>query len=63
LAWRFSIPKESESRSSRTWATPGGELYVVNGAFKEHLIPAVKEIIEKVDFAAGKMFINPLKGY
>ena len=29
---------------------------------KEHLIPAVKEIIEKVDFVAGKMVINPLKG-
>jgi len=47
---------------ARTWSTPGGELYVVNGAFKEHLIPAVKEIIEKVDFAAGKMVINPPKG-
>jgi 16S rRNA processing protein RimM len=47
---------------ARTWATPGGELYVVNGAFKEHLIPAVKEIIEKVDFAAGKMVINLPEG-
>ena len=47
---------------ARTWATPGGELYVVTGAFKEHLIPAVKEIIEKVDFAAGKMVINPPEG-
>jgi len=47
---------------ARTWSTPGGELYVVNGAFKEHLIPAVKEIIEKVDFAAGKMVINPPEG-
>ena len=46
----------------RTWATPGGELYVVNGELKEHLIPAVKEIIEKVDFAAGKIVINPPEG-
>ena len=47
---------------ARTWSTPGGELYVVNGAFKEHLIPAVKEIIEKVDFATGKMVIDPPEG-
>lgn len=45
-----------------TWSTPGGELYVVRGAEKEHLIPAVKEIVEKVDLAAGKMIINPPEG-
>jgi 16S rRNA processing protein RimM len=47
---------------ARTWSTPAGELYVVDGAFKEHLIPAVKEIIERVDLAAGKMIINPPEG-
>jgi 16S rRNA processing protein RimM len=47
---------------ARTWSTPAGELYVVDGGFKEHLIPAVKEIIEKVDLAAGKMVINPPEG-
>ena len=38
------------------------DLYVVQGATKEHLIPAVKDIIEKVDFASGKMIINPPEG-
>ena len=47
---------------ARTWSTPGGELYVVSGDSKEHLIPAVKEIIEKVDFVTGKMVINPPEG-
>jgi 16S rRNA processing protein RimM len=47
---------------ARTWSTPGGELYIVNGASKEYLIPAVKEIIEKVDLAAGKIIINPPAG-
>jgi 16S rRNA processing protein RimM len=47
---------------ARTWSTPAGELYVVDGAVKEHLIPAVKEIIERVDLAAGKMIINPPQG-
>ncbi len=47
---------------TRTWPTPGGELYVVRGEDKDHLIPAVKEIVEKVDFAAGKMIINPPDG-
>jgi 16S rRNA processing protein RimM len=47
---------------TRTWSTPAGELYVVTGTLKEHLIPAVKEIIEKVDFANGKVIINPPEG-
>jgi 16S rRNA processing protein RimM len=47
---------------ARTWATPAGEIYVVTGESKEHLIPAVKEIIEHVDLATGKMTINPPRG-
>lgn len=47
---------------THTWSTPGGELYVVQGVEKEHLIPAVKEIVERVDLAAGKMIINPPPG-
>lgn len=47
---------------TRVWSTPGGELYVVQGATKEHLIPAVKEIIEKVDFTAGRVIVNPPAG-
>ena len=46
----------------RTWSTPAGELYVVKGAEREHLIPAVKDIIEKIDFSEGKMIINPPEG-
>jgi 16S rRNA processing protein RimM len=45
-----------------TLSTPGGEIYVVQGATKEHLIPAVKEMIEEVNFATGKMVINPPDG-
>jgi 16S rRNA processing protein RimM len=47
---------------TRTWSTPGGELYIVQGAEKEYLIPAVKEIVEKVDFTAGRVIINPPEG-
>jgi len=45
-----------------TWSTPGGELYVVEGLTREHLIPAVKEIVEKVDFIEKKIVINPPEG-
>jgi len=45
-----------------TLSTAGGELYVVRGTDKEHLIPAVKEIIEKVDFDARKVIVNPPQG-
>ena len=44
------------------WSTAGGELYVVRGADKEHLVPAVKEIIERVDLDSGKLIINPPAG-
>jgi 16S rRNA processing protein RimM len=40
------------------WSTPGSELYVVAGVDKEHLIPAVKEIISEVDLAAGRMIVD-----
>lgn len=46
----------------RTLSTGGGALYVVQGPTKEHLIPAVKEIVEQVDFAEKKMVINPPDG-
>lgn len=44
------------------WSTPASELYVVAGAGKEHLIPAVKEIIAEVDLAAGQMIVDPPAG-
>jgi 16S rRNA processing protein RimM len=47
---------------TRTWSAGGGELYMVSGTGKEYLIPAVKDIIEKIDFDAGKMIINPPDG-
>jgi 16S rRNA processing protein RimM len=47
---------------SRTWIVGGREIYVVAGASKEYLIPAVKEIVEKIDFDAGEMIINPPEG-
>lgn len=47
---------------TRIWSKEGGDLYVVTGAHKEYLIPAAKEIIEKVDLPEGKMIINPPAG-
>lgn len=45
-----------------TWSTAAGEIYVIQGADKEHLVPAVKEIIQRVDLASGKLIINPPPG-
>jgi 16S rRNA processing protein RimM len=58
----FSVAGERIGTISSTLSTAGGELYVVQGSEREHLIPAVKEIIEKVDFAAGKVIIDPPEG-
>ena len=45
-----------------TLATAGGELYLVQSGSKEHLIPAVKEIIDKIDFSNRKVTIDPPAG-
>ncbi|HJX10044.1 MAG TPA: ribosome maturation factor RimM [Candidatus Binatia bacterium] len=58
----YALSGERIGVITRVWSTPGGELYVVQGATKEFLIPAVKEIIEKVDFTAGRVIINPPEG-
>ncbi len=58
----FALSGERIGTISSTLSTPGGELYVVQGTTKEHLIPAVRELIDKVDFTAGKMIINPPEG-
>jgi 16S rRNA processing protein RimM len=58
----FDMGGNRLGRISRTWSTGGGEIYIVAGDEKEYLIPAVKEIVESVDFDAGKMIINPPDG-
>ena len=58
----FAASGERIGIISSTLSTPGGELYVVQGTTKEHLIPAVKEFIDKVDFTTGRMIINPPEG-
>jgi 16S rRNA processing protein RimM len=47
---------------TRVWFKDGGDLFVVSGESKEYLIPAVREIIEKVDLTEKKMIINPPEG-
>ncbi|HWO43722.1 MAG TPA: ribosome maturation factor RimM [Candidatus Eisenbacteria bacterium] len=42
--------------------TAAGVIYAVAGESKEHLIPAVKEIVDKVDQSAGILVINPPAG-
>lgn len=58
----FSVAGERVGVISATLSTPGGELYVVRGTGREHLIPAVKELIDKVDFTAGRVIIDPPDG-
>jgi 16S rRNA processing protein RimM len=43
---------------TRIWSTPGSELYVIAGADKEYLIPAVQQFIISVDFEADRMIVN-----
>ncbi len=47
---------------TRVWSKAGGDLYVVQGAGKEYLIPTTKEVVEKVDLPGRKIIINPPEG-
>jgi len=47
---------------TRIWFKKGGDLYVVSGASREYLIPAIKEVVEKIDIPGKKMIINPPNG-
>ncbi len=49
-------------RVTRIEPGPGQDLWVVQGAEREHLIPAVAEIVVDVDVAASRVVIRPPAG-
>ncbi len=58
----FDVQGNRLGTITRTWSAGGGEIYLIAGDGKEYMIPAVKEIIEQIDFDRGKMIINPPDG-
>ena len=58
----FTTAGERVGIVQSTMATSGGELYIVHSGSKEHLIPAVKEIVDKIDFANRTVTIDPPAG-
>ena len=47
---------------TRIWPTQGGDLLVVAGPGKEHLIPAVSEFIRQIDVVTRTITIDPPDG-
>lgn len=47
---------------SRIMETGANDVYVVEGDGKEYLIPAIVDVIQLIDLAAGTMTITPLEG-
>jgi 16S rRNA processing protein RimM len=58
----FTTAGERVGIVQSTMVTSGGELYVVHSGSKEHLIPAVKEIVDKIDFTNRTVIIDPPAG-
>jgi 16S rRNA processing protein RimM len=58
----FDVSGRVIGKVARVWIKPGGDLFVVVGPDKTHLIPAVKEIIRTVDLNGGKIIIDPPAG-
>ena len=66
LSVRFLNPREFTKDRHRVqvawenlfWFKEGGDLYVVEGEEKEHLIPATREFIEKVDIPNQRIIVD-----
>jgi len=43
-------------------ATGGTDVYVVRGRGREYLIPAIKDIVSRIDLDSGIMTITPMEG-
>lgn len=41
---------------------PANDVYVVRNEDREYLIPAIKDVIKKIDMASREMLITPLEG-
>lgn len=42
--------------------TPAHDIYVVRDGDRERLVPAVEEVVQRVDLAAGRLVIRPIEG-
>ena len=58
----FDVAGERLGVVTQVWSKPGGDLYVVSAGEREYLIPAVKDMIEKVDLDLGKIIVNLPEG-
>ncbi|MCY4486547.1 MAG: ribosome maturation factor RimM [Deltaproteobacteria bacterium] len=47
---------------TRIWAKQGGDLLVVAGAEREHLVPAIPEVVRHIDVVEGTITIDPPDG-
>lgn len=47
---------------TRIWAKQGGDLLVVAGAEREHLVPAIREVIRHIDVVERTITIDPPDG-
>jgi 16S rRNA processing protein RimM len=53
----FSLEGKSLGRLTKILAMPMHDIYVVEGE-REHLVPALKRVVKKVDIDAGKIWID-----
>ena len=58
----FDIAGNRIGHVTDIWFKAGGDVYVVAGPDKDHLIPAVKEIVTEVDLVTKRMIIDPPEG-
>jgi len=58
----LTLEGEDLGKISEVRFTTANEIYVVTGSRGQILLPAIADVIELVDLAAGKMVVNLMEG-
>ena len=58
----FTTNGQPLGRITEVMPTGSNDVYVARQGKEEHLIPALSEVIEKIDLEKGEMIIEPLEG-
>ncbi len=58
----LTVQGEELGRIAEIFSTGSNDVYIVRGKGREHLIPAIKDVINKIDLDTLTMTIQPMKG-
>ncbi|MBN1153726.1 16S rRNA processing protein RimM [candidate division KSB1 bacterium] len=58
----ITISGESRGQIVDVLTNPANDVYVVSDGSNEYFVPAIKDVVKKIDLGAGEMVIDPIDG-